>query len=537
MPKKRICRESGCQKWAQNGGVCTRHGANLKLCSKEGCTNQALKGGVCIRHGATKTIKQCSKEGCTNIAQNGGVCIRHGAKIKRCSKEGCSNQAQLGGVCRRHGAKVKQCSHDGCSNQAKRKGRCKRHGAYKRTSPDEANQQGDETFPPLPPLPAVEQDVRDQETARPLTETAVEMEGNNSQLSGKLTAATAGSVDQRVFQGEAPEQVTETPPHSSDVEDDWGGNHDSGAREDLAEAEESGMESSQPPCDIGEEASSNIPGDLGESVAVGVGVREDRLQTAPTEDEAGEIFPSLSKVDNSGASSGESAAVGVGRDWQSQVGDGEDHVDSVGDSGRSKRTIEGGNEFSSTKRQRTDGVDTETSFPSNSIQLALKTENANLKAALVEKEQDIRALQTKLSSAEKMSDRKAEMEKEIQALKESLDNATKSQILSTRHEYDTEAGYGVFEQDPTKCPGCKLENAFVLEDEEQNVVDKANQRSGVRRSRGQRATADRERADADESIADDDDDDASFEPSVDDDSSSDYEPSSEDGSASRVGQS
>mmetsp|Transcript_11779 Transcript_11779/g.18127 ORF Transcript_11779/g.18127 Transcript_11779/m.18127 type:complete len:116 (-) Transcript_11779:148-495(-) len=114
------------------------------------------------------------------------------------------------------------------------------------------------------------------------------------------------------------------------------------------------------------------------------------------------------------------------------------------------------------------------------------------------------------------------------------------QYLSTRHEYDTEAGYGIFEQDPTKCPGCKLENAFVLEDEEQNVVDKANQRSGVLRSRGQRATADRERADADESIADDgddDDDDASFEPSVDDDSSSDYEPSSEDGSASRVGQS
>jgi len=195
---------------------------------------------------------------------------------------------------------------------------------------------------------------------------------------------------------------------------------------------------------------------------------------------------------------------------------------------------------------------------------------------LVEKEQDIRALQTKLSSAEKTSDRKAEMEKEIQALKESLDNATKSQsdddscliccrehkvtcprcsfsmcrnclvmqYLSTRHEYDTEAGYGIFEQDPTKCPGCKLENAFVLEDEEQNVVDKANQRSGGRRSRGQRVTlslvniqyGDRERAGVDESIADDDDDDDAYaDPSADDDSSSDFEPSN--GSASRVGQS
>jgi len=602
MPKYE-CREPGCQKWAVQKGVCVSHGAKVKKCSEEGCTKQAQKGGVCIKHGAS--VKRCSNEGCTNQVVKGGVCMRHGAKRKLCSKEGCTNQALKGGLCRRHGAKVKQCSiegctnivvrggvcmrhgarltrcsKEGCTNQVQRKGRCKRHGAYKRSSPDEANQQGDEINPPLPPLPAieaVEDDERDQETARPLTGTAVEMEGNNSQLSGELTAATAGSVDQRVFQGEAPEQVTETPPHSSDVEDDWEGNHDSGAREDLAEdLEESGMESSQPPFDIGEEASSNIPGDLGESVAVGVGLREDRLQTAPTEDEAGEIFPSLSGVDNSGASSGESAAVGVGRDWQSQVGDGEDHVDSVGDSGRSKRTIEGGNEFSSTKRQRTEMIDMQHSLPSNVAQLESQSEVANLKAALVEKGQDIRALQRKLSTAENansdLENKKVDMEKEMQALKESLDKATKSQsdddscliccrehkvtcprcsfsmcrnclvmqYLSTRHEYDTEAGYGIFEQDPTKCPGCKLENAFVLEDEEQNVVDKANQRSGVLRSRGQRATADRERADADESIADDgddDDDDASFEPSVDDDSSSDYEPSSEDGSASRVGQS
>eukprot|EP00984_Skeletonema_dohrnii_P012849 scaffold5246_cov72-Skeletonema_dohrnii-CCMP3373.AAC.3 len=604
MRKKRICRESGCQKWAQNGGVCIKHGATkiIKQCSKEGCTNQVINRGVCIRHGAK--LKRCSSEGCTNQVQKGGVCFKHGAKLKQCSIEGCTNQvqskgvcirhgakhrrrcssvgctnqAQVGGVCLRHGAKHKRCSHDGCTNKVQRKGLCKRHGAYKRTSSDEANQEGHETFPPLPPLPAieaVEQDERDQETARPLIETAVEMGGNNSQLSGELTDATARSVDQRVLQGEAPEQVTETPRHPSDVENDWEGNHDSGTREDLAEdLEESGMESSQPPCDIGEETSSNLPGEMGESVGVGEGLYEDMLMlhTATAEDGAGEILPSLSEVDNSGASSGESGAVGVGRDWQSQVGDGEVHVDSVRDSGRSKRTIEGGNKFSSTKRQRTDGVDTEISFPSNSSQLALKTENANLKAALVEKEQDIRALQTKLSSAEKMSDRKAELEEEMQALKESLDNATKSQSdndscliccrehkvtcprcsfsmcrnclvmqhLSTRHEYDTEAGYGVFEQDPTKCPGCKLENAFVLEDEEQNVVDKANQRSGGRRSRVQPEAGDRERADADESIADDDDDDHDdasfeFEPSVDDDSSSDYEPSSEDGSASRVG--
>jgi hypothetical protein len=302
---------------------------------------------------------------------------------------------------------------------------------------------------------------------------------------------------------------------------------------------------------------------MGESVAVGVGLREDGLHTATAEDGAGEIFPSLSEVDNSGASSGESAAVGAECDWQSDFED----------LGKSKRTIEGGNEISSAKRQRTEMIDMQHSLPSNVAQLESQSEIANLKAALVEKEHDIRALQRKLSTAENVNsdleNKKAEMEKEIQALKESLDNAIKSQsdddscliccrehkvtcprcsfsmcrnclvmqYLSTRHEYDTDAGYGVFEQDPTKCPGCKLENAFVLEDEEQNVVDKANQRSRGRRSRGQRVAGDRERADADESIADDDDDDASADPSADDDSSSDFEPSSEDGSASRVGQS
>eukprot|EP00984_Skeletonema_dohrnii_P024787 scaffold13923_cov78-Skeletonema_dohrnii-CCMP3373.AAC.3 len=514
--------------------------------------------------------KKCGEPGCKE--DKGGAKAKKKVVQKKykkiCSDAGCTNLVVKGGVCIRHGAKVKKCSHDGCTNQAKRIGLCKRHGAYKRPSPNEANQQGDETFPPLPPLPAieaVEQDERDQETARPLIETAVEMEGNNSQLLGELTAATARNFDQRVLQGEAPEQVTETPQHPSDVENDWEGNHDSGTREDLAEGlEESGMESSQSPCDIGEEASSNLPSEMGESVGVG---DEDRLQTAPDGDEDREILPFLRGVDDSEEPSGESAAVGVGRDWQSHVGDGEVHVDSVGDSGRSKRTIEDDNELSSAKRQRTETIDMQHSLPSTVAQLESQSEIENLKAALVEKEHDIRALQRKLSSAEDansdLENKKAELEEEIQALKETIAaqsdddscliccrehkvtcsrcsfsmcrNCLVMQYLSTRHEYDTEAGYGVFEQDPTKCPGCKLENAFVLEDEEQNVVDKANQRSSGRRSRGHRVTGDRERADVDESIADDDDDDdTNADPSADDDSSSDFEPS-DNGSASRVG--
>ena len=110
-----------------------RHGAKkeYKRCSIEGCTNFAQKGGVCIKHGAN--VKRCSSEGCTKQAQKGGVCIKHGAKVKQCRVEGCTTFAQRGGVCIKHGAKVvpKRCSVEGCSNQSKRGGVCRRHGAYR----------------------------------------------------------------------------------------------------------------------------------------------------------------------------------------------------------------------------------------------------------------------------------------------------------------------------------------------------------------------------------------------------------------------
>eukprot|EP00984_Skeletonema_dohrnii_P026615 scaffold15968_cov70-Skeletonema_dohrnii-CCMP3373.AAC.1 len=101
-----------------------------KMCSAEGCSNLAKKGGVCIRHGAQVKVRRlCSSEGCTNLVVEGGVCVRHGAKVKRCSSEGCTNHAQTGGVCMKHGAKKKLCSSEGCTNQAKRGGVCLRHGA------------------------------------------------------------------------------------------------------------------------------------------------------------------------------------------------------------------------------------------------------------------------------------------------------------------------------------------------------------------------------------------------------------------------
>ena len=45
-----------------------RHGGKIKLCSHDGCTKYAKKGGVCIRHGAQVKLcerKVCSQEGCS----------------------------------------------------------------------------------------------------------------------------------------------------------------------------------------------------------------------------------------------------------------------------------------------------------------------------------------------------------------------------------------------------------------------------------------------------------------------------------------
>ena len=58
-----------------------------------------------------KGRKLCSIDGCTNYFVQGGVCMRHGAEVKKCSHEGCTNQAQKGGVCKRHGAEIthKKC--------------------------------------------------------------------------------------------------------------------------------------------------------------------------------------------------------------------------------------------------------------------------------------------------------------------------------------------------------------------------------------------------------------------------------------------
>ena len=76
---------------------------------------------------------ECSADGCTKYAQRGGVCKKHGANVehKRCCSKGCTNQAVIGGVCVKHGAKLKQCSSEGCTNHSLKRSVCWRHGAYR----------------------------------------------------------------------------------------------------------------------------------------------------------------------------------------------------------------------------------------------------------------------------------------------------------------------------------------------------------------------------------------------------------------------
>jgi hypothetical protein len=51
-PLGSACREQGCEKWAQSGGLCVAHGGDKrKLCLVEGCGTLANSRGLCVKHG------------------------------------------------------------------------------------------------------------------------------------------------------------------------------------------------------------------------------------------------------------------------------------------------------------------------------------------------------------------------------------------------------------------------------------------------------------------------------------------------------
>ena len=78
MVKKYTCTRKRCNNWAVIGGVCVRHGAELKTCSHEGCNSIARgKEGVCKRHGAVVKRTMCTAEGCTKWRVKEGLCLMH----------------------------------------------------------------------------------------------------------------------------------------------------------------------------------------------------------------------------------------------------------------------------------------------------------------------------------------------------------------------------------------------------------------------------------------------------------------------------
>ncbi|CAK9022538.1 Probable WRKY transcription factor 19 (WRKY DNA-binding protein 19), partial [Durusdinium trenchii] len=153
QPKKRVCGERDCQKWAQKGGYCISHGGGRrcrfggfmksakgksslcvahggnrgKRCGEEGCEKRALKGGYCVSHGGGR---RCEFEGCMKSASGkSSLCVAHGGnRGKRCGEEGCEKRALKGGYCVSHGG-GRRCEFEGCMKSAQGKSSlCKAHG-------------------------------------------------------------------------------------------------------------------------------------------------------------------------------------------------------------------------------------------------------------------------------------------------------------------------------------------------------------------------------------------------------------------------
>ncbi|KAL4088382.1 hypothetical protein PRIC1_012805 [Phytophthora ramorum] len=110
--KARICKESGCDKYVVDHGLCIRHGGG-KRCNVEGCNCRAQNRGLCWKHGGY-TI--CKVEGCTKRAKSRGICWSHGGGT-RCKTDGCSKIAVSLGRCWAHGG-GKRCSIATCRKPA-----------------------------------------------------------------------------------------------------------------------------------------------------------------------------------------------------------------------------------------------------------------------------------------------------------------------------------------------------------------------------------------------------------------------------------
>jgi hypothetical protein len=69
----------GCEKHAQQGGLCIAHwGTGTKCKYPGGCKKQARQEGFCMEHGGTQVRKKCKHpDGCEKLTQKGDLCQRH----------------------------------------------------------------------------------------------------------------------------------------------------------------------------------------------------------------------------------------------------------------------------------------------------------------------------------------------------------------------------------------------------------------------------------------------------------------------------
>jgi hypothetical protein len=124
--RRRRCREKGCEKWPQSGGLCTSHGGG-RPCTVKGCKTPAQSKGLCKKHGGG-TEKECSIEGCTTRSVSKGLCWKHGGgTTKLCKIKGCLTLVHNIGLCFKHGGGIK-CIVEGCQTLAHCRRRCWAHG-------------------------------------------------------------------------------------------------------------------------------------------------------------------------------------------------------------------------------------------------------------------------------------------------------------------------------------------------------------------------------------------------------------------------
>ncbi|RHX96974.1 hypothetical protein DYB25_003141 [Aphanomyces astaci] len=73
---KKQCHYDGCDSYARGGNYCIQHGGIVvkRFCSVEGCAKQAHAKQLCVRHGGGRL---CRTTGCQHHAREGGLCHKH----------------------------------------------------------------------------------------------------------------------------------------------------------------------------------------------------------------------------------------------------------------------------------------------------------------------------------------------------------------------------------------------------------------------------------------------------------------------------